>query len=183
MTTEDFFSGDIHIEPVGIVKNDLAEPPLVAQEDGLHLNEACGSPFEQMGDRSGRISEIILSSHLAELLEGIDGYTHIVVLYWGHAVLPHGRLLKKTHPAGLVKYPKQGIYATCSPARPNPILMKVVRLVMRDGTRLFVEGLDAIDKSPVLDIKPYVPEMYPREGVCIPGWMEKIMGEFPREGN
>jgi tRNA-Thr(GGU) m(6)t(6)A37 methyltransferase TsaA len=131
-----------------------------------------------MGETANRISEIILAGTLVELLEGIDGYSHIVVLYWGHAVPSHGRSLKKTHPAGLVKYPKQGIYATCSPARPNPILMKVVRLIRRDGNRLFVEGLDAIDKSPVLDIKPYVAEMYPQEGVRIPGWMAEIQKEF-----
>lgn len=90
---------------------------------------------------------------------------------------PHGRRLTKIHPAGLEHYPKQGIYATCSPARPNPVLMKVVRLLERDGTRLVVEGLDAIDKSPVLDIKPYVADMYPQEDVRIPAWMAEIQQE------
>jgi len=178
MTNVEEFSKDIRIEPVGIVRNDLPDLSLVAKEDGLHLNVACGSAVRRMGERSGHISEIILADHLAELLEGIDAYSHIVVLYWGHAVPSHGRLLTKTHPAGLVKYPKQGIYATCSPARPNPILMKVVRLVKRDGTRLVVEGLDAIDKSPVLDIKPYVADMYPQEDVRIPEWMAEIQKEF-----
>jgi tRNA-Thr(GGU) m(6)t(6)A37 methyltransferase TsaA len=178
MTTNEFFSGEIRIEPVGIVRNDLPEPPLVAKEDGLHLNTACGTAVERMGKTGERISEITLAGHLAELLDGIDEYSHIVVLYWAHAVPEARRSLTKTHPAGLVKYPKQGIYATCSPARPNPILMKVVRLVKRDGTRLFVEGLDAIDRSPVLDIKPYVAEMYPQEGVCIPEWMAEIQKEF-----
>lgn len=178
MTGVDFFSGDIRIEPIGIVRNDLPEPPLVAREDGLHMNSACGQAVERMGETAKRISEITLAGHLVELLDGIDEYSHIVVLYWGHAVPSHGRSLKKTHPAGLVKYPKQGIYATCSPARPNPILMKVVRLVRRDGTRLFVEGLDAIDKSPVLDIKPYVAEMYPHVGIRIPSWMAEIQEEF-----
>ncbi len=177
MTVNEFFSGEIQITPIGIVKNDVEQPPLVAKEDGLHLNDACGSPVEQMGERL-RISEIILAGRLAGLLEGIDEYSHLVILYWGHAVPPHGRLLTKTHPAGLEKYPKQGIYATCSPARPNPVLMKVVRLVKRDGTRLFVEGLDAIDKSPVLDIKPYVADMYPQENVRIPAWMAEIQKEF-----
>ncbi len=177
MTVNEFFSGEIHVEPIGIVKNDVEQPPLVAKEDGLHLNAACGSPVEQMGERL-RTSEIVLAPHLAGLLEGIDAYSHIIVLYWGHAVPAHGRTLVKTHPAGLEKYPKQGIYATCSPARPNPILMKVVRLVRRDGTHLVVEGLDAIDQSPVLDIKPYVADMYPQEDVRIPDWMADIQKEF-----
>jgi tRNA-Thr(GGU) m(6)t(6)A37 methyltransferase TsaA len=177
MTVKDFFPGEICIEPIGIVRNDVEQPPLVAKEDGLHLNDACGSPVEQMGERL-RTSEIILASRLAGLLEGIDEYSHLVVLYWGHAIPSHGRSLVTTHPAGLEKYPKQGIFATCSPARPNPVLMKVVRLVKRDGTCLTVEGLDAIDQSPVLDIKPYVADMYPQDDVRIPAWMAQIQKEF-----
>ena len=91
-----------------------------------------------------------------------------------------GRELKRTHPAGLAHYPKQGVYATFSPARPNPILMTVVRLLKIEEKRLYVSGLDAIDKSPVLDIKPYVPRNFPREDIVIPDWMATIMTEFER---
>jgi tRNA-Thr(GGU) m(6)t(6)A37 methyltransferase TsaA len=180
MTDNVFFSGEIRIEPVGIVKNDTKQPPLVAGEDGLHLNAACNAAVEKMGRVQEQVSEIVLLDRLLELLEGIDGYSHLVILYWGHAVPHHGRSLTKTHPAGLAHYPKQGIYATCSPARPNPVLMKVVRLVRREGTHLFVEGLDAIDGSPVLDIKPYVADMYPQENIRIPVWMAEIQKEFAR---
>ncbi len=178
MTGNEFFSGEIQIEPIGIVKNDVEQPPLIAKEDGLHLNAACDAAVARMGRSHTQVSEIILAGRLTELLEGIDEYSHLIILYWGHAVPPMGRLLTRTHPAGLEKYQKQGIFATCSPARPNPILMKVVRLVKRDGTRLVVEGLDAIDKSPVLDIKPYVAGMYPQEDVSIPVWMAEIQKEF-----
>jgi len=180
MTGNEFFSGEIRVVPIGIVKNDIELPPLIAKEDGLHLNAACGSAVKRMSTVREQVSEIVLATHLAELLEGIDAYSHIVVLYWGHAVPALGRSLTRTHPAGLEKYPKQGIYATCSPARPNPVLMKVVRLLKREGTHLFVEGLDAIDKSPVLDIKPYVADMYPQEDVRIPDWMAEIQKEFSR---
>jgi len=180
MTGNEFFSGEIRIEPIGIVRNEIGEPPLVAKEDGLHRNDAGGSAMETMRGSQVQQSEIVLAPHLAELLEGIDAYSHIVVLYWGHAVPPHGRRLTKTHPAGLEKYPKQGIFSTCSPARPNPVLMKVVRLLQRNGTHLTVEGLDAIDQSPVLDIKPYVADMYPQEDVRIPDWMAEIQKEFGR---
>lgn len=180
MTGNEFFSGEIQIEPIGIVRNDIEQPPLVAKEDSLHRNDAVGSAMETMRGSQVQQSEIVLASDLAELLEGIDDYSHIVVLYWGHAVPAHGRRLTKTHPAGLEKYPKQGIYATCSPARPNPVLMKVVRLLKRDGTHLTVEGLDAINQSPVLDIKPYVADMYPQEDVRIPDWMAEIQKEFGR---
>lgn len=181
MTGNALISSEICIEPIGIVKNDIGEPPLVAKEDGLHRNDAGGSAMATMRGSQVLQSEIVLAPHFAELLEGIDAYSHIVVLYWGHAVPPHGRRLTKTHPAGLEKYPKQGIFATCSPARPNPVLMKVVRLLKRDGTRLFVEGLDAIDQSPVLDIKPYVADMYPQDAVRIPEWMAQIQMEFAQK--
>ncbi|KAF5056180.1 tRNA (adenine(37)-N6)-methyltransferase [anaerobic digester metagenome] len=181
MRENEFFSGEIQIEPIGIVKNTTEQPPLVAEEDGLHRNDSGGSAMETMRGSQVQQSEIVLATHLAELLEGIDAYSHIVVLYWGHAVPPHGRRLTKIHPAGLEHYPKQGIYATCSPARPNPVLMKVVRLLERDGTRLVVEGLDAINKSPVLDIKPYVADMYPQEDVRIPAWMAEIQQEFAQQ--
>lgn len=181
MTRNAIFTKDISIEPIGIVKNDVEQPPLVAKEDGLHRNDAGGSAMETMRGSHVQQSEILLDAAFAELLEGIDEYSHIVVLYWGHAVPPHGRKLTTTHPAGLEKYPKQGIFATCSPARPNPVLMKVVRLLRRDGTRLVVEGLDAIDQSPVLDIKPYVADMYPQDDVRIPDWMAQIQKEFARQ--
>ena len=181
MTKNQFFSGEIKVEPIGIVKNGIAQPPLVAKEDGLHRNDAGGSAMETMRGSHVQQSEIVLAPDLAGLLAGIDEYSHIVVLYWGHAVPLHGRKLTTTHPAGLEKYPKQGIFATCSPARPNPVRMKVVRLLRRDGTHLFVEGLDAIDQSPVLDIKPYVADMYPQEDVRIPDWMAQIQKEFARQ--
>jgi tRNA (Thr-GGU) A37 N-methylase len=73
-------------------------------------------------------------------------------------------------------YPEVGIYATCSPARPNPVLMTVVSLHGRRGNVLEVSGMDAVDGSPVIDIKPYVADFYPRD-VRIPGWMQRINRE------
>jgi len=168
----------ICITPVGIVKNDLLVPPLIAGSEGLEHNKACTSAMKDMTDTNIRISEIIISEEYSELLDGIEEFSHVVILYWGHEVPCSGRTMKKTHPAGLTVYPKQGIYATYSPARPNPVLMTVVQLMKRDKNRLHVSGLDAINHSPVLDIKPYVPLLFPHEGVTIPEWMNKIMTEF-----
>jgi tRNA (Thr-GGU) A37 N-methylase len=70
--------------------------------------------------------------------------------------------------------PLVGIFATCSPARPNPLCAIVVRLLERNGNRLKVEGLDAIDGSPVIDIKPYNPSYYDAGEVRIPPWLEQI---------
>jgi len=181
--TETDMNSTITIAPIGIIRNNVSVPPLVAGEDGLKHNAAYDSAMETMRKTSGGVSEIILEDRYTGLLDGIEDYSHIVVLYWAHRVPEAGRRLVRIHPAGLTDHPEKGIFATCSPARPNPVLMTVVRLLMRDRERLSVQGLDAIDNSPVLDIKPYISEMYPREGVCIPSWMEKIMKEFPRNGN
>lgn len=169
---------EICIKPVGIVKNDLLIPPLIAGNEGLEHNQACSSAMKDMTGTDARISEIILGDEFSELLDGIEEYSHVMILYWGHEVPETGRTLKKTHPAGLTGYPKQGIYATYSPARPNPVLMTVAKLMKKEKNRLYVSGLDAINDSPVLDIKPYVPVLFPQEGVIIPDWMKQIMTEF-----
>jgi len=177
-TDEAVLKNDMIITAVGVIKNDLSVPPLIAGEDGLKHNTAYDSSCEKLKETPGKVSEIVLANRFVDLLEGIEEYSHIIVLYWGHEVPDAGRKLTKIHPAGLTDYPEKGIFATCSPARPNPILMTVVRLLEREGNRLIVRGLDAIDKSPVLDIKPYVAEMYPQDGVLIPDWMARIMKEF-----
>lgn len=178
--TETDMNSTMTIAPIGIIRNNIPVPPLVAGKDGLEHNAVYDSAMETMKETPGSISEIILDDRFTDLLDGIEDYSHIVVFYWAHRVPAAGRRLVRIHPAGLSDYPEKGIFATCSPARPNPILMTVVRLLKREKDRVSVQGLDAIDNSPVLDIKPYVSEMYPREGVCIPGWMEKIMKEISK---
>ncbi|OPY40520.1 MAG: S-adenosyl-L-methionine-binding protein [Methanoregulaceae archaeon PtaU1.Bin066] len=163
---------------VGVIKNDLLVPPLLAGEDGLRQNHAYSSSGGTLNDSSRRVSLIVFFNRFIDLLDGIEEYSHLMVIYWGHKVPEAGRGLTMIHPAGREDFPVRGIFATCSPARPNPILVTVVTLLGRDKNTLSVLGLDAIDNSPVLDIKPYVPGMYPREGVRIPGWMEKIMTDL-----
>ena len=175
---ENIFRKGFFIEPVGVIKNNLLVPTLIAEEDGLKLNEACDSATAELNGTPERVSEIILTSELSEILEGIEDYSHIIVIYWGHEINDASRKLKKVHPAGIKDYPLKGIYSTCSPARPNPILTTVAKLIRRSENRLFVLGLDAIDNSPVLDIKPYVPDLFPHEDVLIPEWMKLIINDF-----
>ena len=105
-----------------------------------------------------------------------------VVLYWAHKVPAQGRCLARVHPMGREEIPLTGIFSTCSPARPNPILMTVVKLRERKGNTLVVSGLDAVDGSPVLDIKPYVNSFYPQDGVAIAGWMRRLLEEMAETG-
>ncbi|NYT17088.1 MAG: tRNA (N6-threonylcarbamoyladenosine(37)-N6)-methyltransferase TrmO [Methanomicrobiales archaeon] len=174
--------GDIIMQPVGMVKNGMKEPSLVAGKNGLTLKGNHETILDRVKRTRSEISEIIIRENLDDLLTGIEEYSHLVVLYWAHAVPENYRSLTRVHPMGRKDLPEVGIFSTCSPARPNSILMTVVRLIRRRGHVLEVAGLDAIDGSPVLDIKPYVSEFFPREGVRIPAWMQQIQNDIGKAG-
>jgi len=74
--------------------------------------------------------------------------------------------------------PLVGVFSTCSPARPNPILVIAVRLLERRGMTLRVVGLDAVDGSPVIDIKPYLPPYYSVQDAKLSGWMNQLLDEM-----
>ena len=134
--------------------------------------------MEKFRDVPDAVSEIILKEEYVELCEDIEQYSHLVIIYWGHEITEEGRSLKKVHPMGVTTNPLTGLFCTSSPARPNPVLTKVVPLVGVNGNVLTVRGLDAIDKSPVIDIKPYVREFYPQDDIRVPDWMQKITEEY-----
>ena len=75
----------------------------------------------------------------------------------------------------------QGIFATCSPARPNPVLVSAVELVRREANVLFVKGLDAVDGTPVIDIKPYVDGYHRVETSSVPDWMRRLDEELEKD--
>jgi tRNA (Thr-GGU) A37 N-methylase len=74
--------------------------------------------------------------------------------------------------------PLVGVFSTCSPARPNPVLVSAVTLLARTGYTLRVEGLDAVNGSPVIDIKPYLPSYYSVRDAKLSGWMNRILAEI-----
>ncbi|QSZ68466.1 tRNA (N6-threonylcarbamoyladenosine(37)-N6)-methyltransferase TrmO [Methanofollis aquaemaris] len=168
------------LRPVGVVRNSTKEPFLVAGGDGLALREDLDDAMEHVHETNNGTSEIVVNKDLIESLDGIEDYSHLTVLYWAHQVPETGRSLTRVHPMGRKDMPLTGLFGTCSPARPNPVLVTVVRLCGRNENVLEVAGLDAIDGSPVIDIKPYVREFFPREGVRIPWWMQQFMREFGR---
>lgn len=171
---------DITLHPVGMVHNTITEPSLIAGKDGLRMQGSHAAMAERLRRVDTEVSEIIIREDLQDILLGIEEYSHLVVLYWAHAVSDDRRSLTRVHPMGRTELPEVGIFSTCSPARPNPVLTTVVRLIRREKNMLTVSGLDAIDGSPVIDIKPYVSEFYPREGVRVPAWMEQIQEEIRR---
>ena len=178
MTNLDEVYGAMILRPIGIVRNNVTAPPLVAGKDGLKLNGEFEETMEKFRDVPDAVSEIILKEEYVELCEDSEQYSHLVIIYWGHEITEEGRSLKKVHPMGVTTNPLTGLFCTSSPARPNPVLTKVVPLVGVNGNVLTVRGLDAIDKSPVIDIKPYVREFYPQDGIRVPDWMQKIAEKY-----
>ena len=145
---------DIDLTPIGVVKNTVKEP---VREDWQKV-----------------ISEIIVNEELREALSRIEEFSHIIVLYWMHKVLPSQRLTMRVHPRGKQDLPLVGVFATRSPARPNPIGIATVKLLERRDNVLKVIGLDAVDGTPVLDIKPYIPSYSSPDETKVPGWITKL---------
>jgi tRNA-Thr(GGU) m(6)t(6)A37 methyltransferase TsaA len=102
---------------------------------------------------SAEPKEIEIAPEFADGLDGVEGHEHLWILYWMHQLPDADRRKLQAHPRGDTAQPKRGVFALHSPMRPNPIGMTRVRLVKREGNRLLVEGLDAREGSPVLDIK------------------------------
>lgn len=175
-STEEMSSSMI-LRVVGIVCNNIKEPFLKAGDNGIKMQGSMDEIKKRVNTSTGDISEIIIAKPYLKLLDGIDDYSHLVVLYWGHRVPESSRMLTSVHPMGREENPLMGIFSTCSPARPNPVLMTVVQLHKREENILQVSGLDAIDRTPVIDIKPYVMDFYPRKEVRVPKWMQKIIDE------
>ena len=115
------------------------------------------------------VSEIVIDPTLNSALDGLDEYSHIIVLYWMHRRHP-GKTPGKVHPRGNKTKPLIGLFTTRSPDRPNPIGKATVRLLRRQGNILAVQGLDAIDGTPVIDIKPYIPGYDSADDARVPEW-------------
>ncbi len=142
---------EITLKAIGAVRNEIKEP--------THQ------------DSSEVISEIVIDSGLTKALDDLDKFSHIIVLYWIHRSRRPAPM--KVHPRGDPERALMGVFATRSPSRPNPIGKATVKLLERQGNILKVRGLDAIDGTPVLDIKPYIPGYDSVDDCRAPSWMVK----------
>lgn len=165
---------EITLKPVGVIRSDIKEPVLRSDKNGITMEEKLKNVKRELLKIREMISEIVLDPSLTDLLDDIDGYSHIMVIYWAHKIPAESRQLTKVHPMGLKDVPKKGLFATCSPARPNPVLLTAVKLVERNANILKVQGLEAVDGSPVIDIKPYAQGYYGVENPTRPQWMDDI---------
>jgi tRNA-Thr(GGU) m(6)t(6)A37 methyltransferase TsaA len=117
-------------------------------------------------------SRIIIHPEFTDALLGLDAYSHVLVLFWPHQVPDEVRGSKhQLHPLDDEGNPLQGILATRSQIRFNPILVTAARLLSLKRNVVTVRGLDAVDGSPVIDIKPYNPYFDSVTDAVTPGWL------------
>ncbi len=145
----------ITLKAIGIVRSEVKERPPAERDWWVEA-----------------VSEVVIEPGLTEALDGLDDFSHIIVLYWMHQAAS-GEVPLKVHPMGRKEVPLKGIFATRTPNRPNRIGKATVRLLQRQGNILKVKGLDAIDGSPVIDIKPYIPGYDSVADAKVPQWITK----------
>ena len=165
---------ELLVKPIGIVKNKADKEVLKYANKNIKLDR--DAAINQGTDLI--TSKIIVNEEYLECLDGIEDFSHLVILFWTHKTPPNARQIKRVHPAGLRKIPTKGIFATRSPVRPNPIAKTTVRLIERNGDTLIVEGLDAIDNTPVIDIKPHIPFYDSPLNIKLADWMYTLMDEL-----
>jgi tRNA-Thr(GGU) m(6)t(6)A37 methyltransferase TsaA len=145
----------------------------------IHIR-ASEAEVKEKGSREG---EIEIYPEFADGLDGIDGYSHLFVLVYFDRLRPEQIGPLKVKPRGLLRrgfkleeLPELGVFALDSPTRPNPIGLTLVRVIKRQGNRIFVQGLDFFDGTPVLDIKCYRPQ-YRVDEYTLPEWFQKLADE------
>ncbi len=114
----------------------------------------------------------------ADATEGLASYSHIEVVYHFDRVPDAEIQTGARHPRGRADWPKMGIFAQRGKGRPNRIGVTACKLLRVDGLTLHVCGLDAIDGTPVLDIKPVMKGFLPRGDIREPDWAGEIMKDY-----
>ena len=146
---------EMTLRPIGYVKNGVKE----ARPEG----------WEDV------VSQVVIRPEYEDALLGLDGWSHIVVVFWPHLVPPEVRGSKhQLHPRDDPENPLQGVLATRSQIRFNPLLVTAVRLLSLKGNVLRVKGLDAVDGTPVLDVKPYIAYFDSVPEATAPEWVTRV---------
>ncbi len=149
----------ILMEPVGFVVSTRQE---VADDDW---------------DRE-EVSVVLADEFEPEALLGLTEFSHVEILYHFDRVQPEKVERGARHPRGNPDWPRVGVFAQRVKNRPNRIGATICRVLDVDGRTLRVSGLDAVDGTPVLDIKPYMAEFGPRGDVGQPDWAGELMREY-----
>jgi len=145
-------SESIVIRPIGVVRNAVAGAKYGSWEDVT--------------------SQLVLRPEYAQALTGIEEFSHVeVVLWFDRSHAPDEPLI---HPRDRADLPLVGYLATRTPNRPNPLGITVARLVAREGNVLTVQGLDAFDGTPIVDLKPYIPRPDLVQAARVPDWLRRV---------
>lgn len=150
----------IPIEPIGIVRCtrlDALDDRWLSERSSIVLDPAIVGP---------------------EATLGLEDFSHIEVLFHFDALKPEEIVTTARHPRGNPAWPRVGILAQRGRMRPNALGLTRCRVVRVDGLAIEVEGLDAIDGTPVLDIKPWVQEFGPQGRTRQPDWITDLMREY-----
>lgn len=141
----------ISITPIGII-----ETP---------FDDLKGMPIQPSG--AAKIQgTIVIDKEYEQGLSDLEGFSHIILLYHFHQSKGYDLIVKP-----FMDDHKRGLFSTRAPRRPNPIGLSIVQLIKREGNRLIIKGIDVLNGTPLLDIKPYVPRFDTKEVTAI-GWLE-----------
>jgi tRNA-Thr(GGU) m(6)t(6)A37 methyltransferase TsaA len=125
------------------------------------------------------ISEIKLTDEFGEdALKGLAEFSHAEIIFYFDKADEKNVNRGVRHPRDNADWPEVGIFAMRAKDRPNHLGHTIVRIVKCEGKSLFVKGLDAIDGTPVMDIKPVIKEFLPREEVIQPEWVSELMKDY-----
>jgi tRNA-Thr(GGU) m(6)t(6)A37 methyltransferase TsaA len=153
---------DITYRPIGIIHSpftNLATMPI------------------QPTSETSRPGQIEVYPEYAEGLKDLDGFSHLILLYHMHAIQG-----MKLQVIPFLDSSLRGVFATRAPSRPNPIGLSIVKLLGVQDRVLQVDDLDVLDGTPLLDIKPYVPEFDQREQVRL-GWLTQVRGRVKNQSS
>jgi tRNA-Thr(GGU) m(6)t(6)A37 methyltransferase TsaA len=151
---------NITITPIGYVRTTRADPTdnnWDAETTRIELDATCFS---------------------ADALLGLDSLSHVEVLYWFHHAEAATPTLGTRHPRGNKDWPLAGIFAQRGKNRPNRIGLTICEVLRVDSTTLHLKGLDAIDGTPVLDLKPWMSGFAPRGEIREPRWAHELMSGY-----
>ena len=143
---------EIELSPIGIIHSPFREKE--------------GMPLQSVRSQETGILEVFREYELG--LQDIEGFTHLIILYHFHQEPETGLLVKS-----YLEESVHGVFATRSPKRPNHIGLSTVELIGREGNLLRVSGIDVLDGTPLLDIKPYVPRIDDR-AEARSGWLHHL---------
>ena len=151
--------GEIKYKPIGIIHSPFKEPK--------------GTPIQPAAAK-GVNGLVEVFPEYSEGLKDLEGFSHIILIYHFH-LSKESSLKVKPYMDDQIR----GVFSTRAPCRPNPIGISVVRLIAIKGNKLYIQDIDIVDGTPLLDIKPYVPEFDVRAIEKI-GWLERNVSKLSK---